>query len=144
MSVKPSLSGIMSPIIVPVLFFFCAYFLFPDFSYNFFGTSYKHRNINVKAEIEKEEKNTENQGISISDEVTTVNISTPVSQNAEYDYHKDAKKLKDITTTVVNTVGEGVSNGIKTIKNVFEYPDGNGTSKDVLNKYKQPANQETK
>ena len=47
-----------------------------------------------------------------------------------------------MTTSIVKTVGEEIGTGVKKIKNVFEYPDGNGTSKDVLNKYKNSTSQE--
>ena len=138
MSIKPSLLGILSPIVVPVLFFLGTYFLFPDFSYNFYGTSFKHRKEDVKAKIVNEENN-----INITDTLVVENVSVDsvptISEKSEsYDYQRDVDKLKDIA----KTVGERVGTGVKTIKNVFEYPDGNGTSKDVLNKYKNSTSQE--
>ena len=138
MSIKPSLLGILSPIVVPVLFFLGTYFLFPDFSYNFYGTSFKHRKEDVKAKIVNEENIINKTDTLVVENVGADSVPTISESIESYDYQKDVDKLKDIA----KTVGEGIGTGVKTIKNVFEYPDGNGTSKDVLNKYKNSTSQE--
>lgn len=142
MSIKPSLLGILSPIVVPVLFFLGTYFLFPDFSYNFYGTSFKHRKEDVKAKIVNEENIINKTDTLVLENVGADSVPTISESGESYDYQKDVDKLKDITTSIAKTLGEGVGTGVKTIKNVFEYPDGNGTSKDVLNKYKNSTLQE--
>lgn len=138
MSIKPSLLGILSPIVVPVLFFLGTYFLFPDFSYNFYGTSFKHRKEDVKAKIVNEENIINKTDTLVVENVGADSVPTISEKSESYDYQRDVDKLKDIA----KTVGERVGTGVKTIKNVFEYPDGNGTSKDVLNKYKNSTSQE--
>ena len=138
MSIKPSLLGILSPIVVPVLFFLGTYFLFPDFSYNFYGTSFKHRKEDVKAKIVNEENIINKTDTLVVENVSVDSVPTISEKSESYDYQRDVDKLKDIA----KTVGERVGTGVKTIKNVFEYPDGNGTSKDVLNKYKNSTSQE--
>ena len=142
MSIKPSLLGILSPIVVPVLFFLGTYFLFPDFSYNFYGTSFKHRKDDVKAKIVNEENVINKTDTLVVENVGADSVPTISESIESYDYQKDVDKLKDMTTSIVKTVGEEVGTGVKKIKNVFEYPDGNGTSKDVLNKYKNSTSQE--
>ena len=138
MSIKPSLLGILSPIVVPVLFFLGTYFLFPDFSYNFYGTSFKHRKEDVKAKIVNEENIINKTDTLVVENVGADSVPTISEKSESYDYQRDVDKLKDIA----KTVGERLGTGVKTIKNVFEYPDGNGTSKDVLNKYKNSTSQE--
>lgn len=138
MSIKPSLLGILSPIVVPVLFFLGTYFLFPDFSYNFYGTSFKHRKEDVKAKIVNEENIINKTDTLVIENISVDSVPTISDSIESYDYQRDVDKLKDIA----KTVGERVGTGVKTIKNVFEYPDGNGTSKDVLNKYKNSTSQE--
>lgn len=138
MSIKPSLLGILSPIVVPVLFFLGTYFLFPDFSYNFYGTSFKHRKEDVKAKIVNEENIINKADTLVIENISVDSVPTISDSIESYDYQRDVDKLKDIA----KTVGERVGTGVKTIKNVFEYPDGNGTSKDVLNKYKNSTSQE--
>ena len=130
--------GILSPIVVPVLFFLGTYFLFPHFSYNFYGTSFKHRQDDVKAKIVNEENIINKTDTLVVENVGADSVPTISESIESYDYQKDVDKLKDIA----KTVGEGIGTGVKTIKNVFEYPDGNGTSKDVLNKYKNSTSQE--
>ena len=142
MSIKPSLLGILSPIVVPVLFFLGTYFLFPDFSYNFYGTSFKHRKEDVKAKIVNEENVINKTDTLVVENVGADSVPTISESIESYDYQKDVDKLKDMTTSIVKTVGEEIGTGVKKIKNVFEYPDGNGTSKYVLNKYKNSTSQE--
>lgn len=138
---KPSLSGLLSPIIVPIVFFLGTYFLFPDFAYNFYGTSFKHRNVPPRVESRREAPTNENTSVS---NVPNDNQQTAISGNEEssYNIEKDVERLKNITEAVVNTASVGVETGIKTIKNVFEYPENGTSSKDVINRYKQKASQE--
>ena len=125
-----------------MLFFLGTYFLFPDFSYNFYGISFKYRKEDVKAKIVNEENVINKTDTLVVENVGADSVPTISESIESYDYQKDVDKLKDMTTSIVKTVGEEIGTGVKKIKNVFEYPDGNGTSKDVLNKYKNSTSQE--
>lgn len=51
MANRPSFTSVLFPIVVPVLAFFVAYFLFPSFSRDFFGVSVKGNTLGLERDV---------------------------------------------------------------------------------------------
>lgn len=111
-SIKATLIPIFTPILLPVIIFFVCYFLFPSFSYEFFGVSFrasKHPEVQKQTEFKNNSYN------------TSYNVEVVPGAKVQVDVpEKDIKKA-------VNNINAGVD----AVKNIIEFSEE--TSKNAQN-----------
>lgn len=111
-SIKATLIPIFTPILLPVILFFVCYFLFPSFSYEFFGVSFrasKHPEVQKQTEFKNNSYN------------TSYNVEVVPGAKVQVDVpEKDIKKA-------VNNINAGVD----AVKNIIEFSEE--TSKNAQN-----------
>lgn len=122
MSIRTTLTSILTPILLPIVLFFLCYFLFPSFSYEFFGVSFKSPKY---AENPNYKKQTEFGDNSYK---TTYNVEVPTGTTIDTTIPES--DIKNATNTV--------KNGVESIKNVLEFAEQTGANaQDVINKIRQ-------
>lgn len=97
MATKPTLTSFLFPLLLPVLAFFVAYFLFPSFSREFFGVSVKGNAIGNEVPYSIEKQNE--------------------SENKEYTKESAPKVNNTKNDEVLNTDALDTIKDIKTIVN---------------------------
>ena len=103
-SMKATLIPIFTPILLPVIIFFVCYFLFPSFSYEFFGVSFrasKHPEVQKQTEFKNNSYNT--------------------SYNVEV--VPGAKVQVDVPEKDVKNVVDNINAGVDTVKNIIEFAE---------------------
>ena len=103
-SIKATLIPIFTPILLPVIIFFVCYFLFPSFSYEFFGVSFrasKHPEVQKQTEFKNNSYNT--------------------SYNVEV--VPGAKVQVDVPEKDVKNVVDNINAGVDTVKNIIEFAE---------------------
>lgn len=103
-SIKATLIPIFTPILLPVIIFFVCYFLFPSFSYEFFGVSFrasKHPEVQKQTEFKNNSYN------------TTYNVEVVPG----------AKVQVDVPEKDVKNVVDNINAGVDTVKNIIEFAE---------------------
>ena len=111
-SIKATLIPIFTPILLPVIIFFVCYFLFPSFSYEFFGVSFrasKHPEVQKQTEFKNNSYNT--------------------SYNVEV--VPGAKVQVDVPEKDVKDAAHNINAGVDSVKNIIEFAEE--TSKNAQN-----------
>lgn len=103
-SIKATLIPIFTPILLPVIIFFVCYFLFPSFSYEFFGVSFrasKHPEVQKQTEFKNNSYN------------TSYNVEVVPGAKVQVDVPE-----KDVKNAVDN-----INAGVDTVKNIIEFAE---------------------
>ena len=103
-SIKATLIPIFTPILLPVILFFVCYFLFPSFSYEFFGVSFrasKHPEVQKQTEFKNNSYNT--------------------SYNVEG--VPGAKVQVDVPEKDVKDAAHKINAGVDAVKNIIEFAE---------------------
>ena len=103
-SIKATLIQIFTPILLPVIIFFVCYFLFPSFSYEFFGVSFrasKHPEVQKQTEFKNNSYN------------TSYNVEVVPGAKVQVDVPE-----KDVKNAVDN-----INAGVDTVKNIIEFAE---------------------
>ena len=103
-SIKATLIPIFTPILLPVIIFFVCYFLFPSFSYEFFGVSFR---ASKHPEVQKQ--------------TVFKNNSYNTSYNVEV--VPGAKVQVDVPEKDVKNVVDNINAGVDTVKNIIEFAE---------------------
>ena len=103
-SIKATLIPIFTPILLPVIIFFVCYFLFPSFSYEFFGVSFR---ASKPPEVQKQTEFKNN------------------SYNTSYNVEvvPGAKVQVDVPEKDVKNVVDNINAGVDTVKNIIEFAE---------------------
>lgn len=103
-SIKATLIPIFTPILLPVFIFFVCYFLFPSFSYEFFGVSFrasKHPEVQKQTEFKNNSYN------------TSYNVEVVPGAKVQVDVPE-----KDVKNAVDN-----INAGVDAVKNIIEFAE---------------------
>lgn len=103
-SIKATLIPIFTPILLPVIIFFVCYFLFPSFSYEFFGVSFrasKHPEVQKQTEFKNNSYN------------TSYNVEVVPGAKVQVDVPE-----KDVKNAVDN-----INAGVDAVKNIIEFAE---------------------
>ena len=118
-SIKATLIPIFTPILLPVIIFFVCYFLFPSFSYEFFGVSFrasKHPEVQKQTEFKNNSYN------------TSYNVEVVPGAKVQVDVPE-----KDVKNAVDN-----INAGVDTVKNIIEFAEETSkNAQSVLDKIRQ-------
>ena len=118
-SIKATLIPIFTPILLPVIIFFVCYFLFPSFSYEFFGVSFrasKHPEVQKQTEFKNNSYN------------TSYNVEVVPGAKVQVDVPE-----KDVKNAVDN-----INAGVDSVKNIIEFAEETTkNAQSVLDKIRQ-------
>ena len=126
MSMRTTLTSILTPVLLPIVLFFFCYFLFPSFSYEFFGVSFKESKRSI--ETQTYNRQTEFKGNTTYKTTHNVGLSQGFDMNISLDVPES--NLKDSVNDI--------KSGVDTIRNVLEFAEETGkNAQSVVDKIRQ-------